>query len=63
MKAKVDRDTCIGCGLCEDICPQVFKLDEESISTVIVDAVPTEYEQCTNEAVDECSVGAISVEP
>ncbi len=63
MKAKVDRNTCIGCGLCEDTCPEVFKLDEESVSTVIVDLVPAEYEDCTNEAADGCPVSAISVEP
>jgi fructose-1-phosphate kinase PfkB-like protein len=25
MKATVDKATCIGCGLCVDVCPQVFK--------------------------------------
>ncbi|MDD4103149.1 MAG: 4Fe-4S binding protein, partial [Kiritimatiellae bacterium] len=24
MKANVNKDTCIGCGLCESICPAVF---------------------------------------
>ena len=23
MKAKVDRDTCVGCGLCESVCPTI----------------------------------------
>jgi len=42
MKAKVDRDACISCGLCESVCPDVFKLDDESISTVIQDPVAAE---------------------
>ena len=25
MHAEVDKDTCIGCGACPDICPEVFK--------------------------------------
>ena len=29
MRVTIDRDGCIGCGLCESICPEVFKLDEE----------------------------------
>lgn len=62
MKTTVDRGSCIGCGLCEDICPGVFKLDDESISTVIVDIVPKEYEGCTNQAAEECPVGAITVD-
>ena len=38
MKAFVDRDLCIGCGLCAEICPLVFELDETSIARVIVEA-------------------------
>jgi ferredoxin len=26
----IDEDECIGCGSCEEICPEVFKLDEEA---------------------------------
>ena len=29
MKARVDKDTCIGCGLCPSICPEVFELTDE----------------------------------
>lgn len=27
MKAVVDKETCIGCGLCPSICPEVFSMD------------------------------------
>ena len=37
MKAVVD-DTCVACGLCPEICPEVFKL-EGQIAEVIVDVV------------------------
>lgn len=40
MKATVDRDECIGCGQCEELCPEVFKLDDDLISSVIVDEIP-----------------------
>ena len=62
MKAKVDAETCIGCGLCEATCPHVFKLNENSISEVIVDSVPLEAEANCREAVDGCPVRAISLE-
>jgi len=61
MKASVDRDICIGCGLCEITCPEVFELDDEMISTVIVDEIPEELEECAQEAEEECPVTAITV--
>ena len=35
MKVVVNRDNCIGCGACEAICPEVFQLDDEGLSTVV----------------------------
>lgn len=61
MKASVDRDICIGCGLCEITCPEVFELDDEMVSTVIVDEIPEELEECAQEAAEECPVSAITV--
>ncbi len=29
MRAYVDRDFCIGCKVCEQICPEVFKVNED----------------------------------
>ncbi len=60
MKASVDRDICIGCGLCEITCPEVFELDDEMISTVIVDEIPEDLEECAEEAEEECPVTAIT---
>ena len=49
MRARVDRDACISCGLCESICPDVFELDDENISVVKVDPIPAEAEACAKE--------------
>ena len=62
MRAEVDRDACISCGLCESVCPDVFELDDESISVVLVDPVPSEFEDCTREAEEGCPTDAIHVE-
>ncbi|VYU06300.1 4Fe-4S dicluster domain-containing protein [Clostridium tertium] len=61
MKAFVDENTCISCGLCEGICPEVFSL-ESGVSQAKEGAVPSEYEDATREACDSCPVTAISVE-
>ncbi|HBD64359.1 MAG TPA: ferredoxin [Clostridiales bacterium] len=62
MKAIVDRDACISCGLCESVCPDVFELDDEGISVVIQDPVDEENEDCAREAEDGCPTDAIHLE-
>ncbi len=60
MKAIVDHDTCIGCGICENIAPAVFKMVDGK-STVIQKPVAAENEKATREAADSCPVSAITL--
>ena len=62
MKASIDRDNCISCGLCASTCPEVFRMADDGIAEVFVDVVPTEAESATLEAQDNCPVSVISVE-
>ena len=50
MKAHIDRDGCIGCGLCEEICPEVFHLADDGLAEVIADQVPEDVEDKALEA-------------
>jgi len=61
MKPIVDRDLCIGCGACEDICPECFELGEDGISIVRTETPGPELYGCVRDAADSCPVGAISV--
>lgn len=61
MKAKVNEELCTGCGPCEEICPEVFKI-EEGVSKAQVDTVPAEAEDSCREAMEECPTDAISIE-
>ncbi|WP_300348141.1 ferredoxin [Clostridium sp.] len=61
MKAAVDKDTCIGCGLCPSIAADVFDMDDDGKAHVIVDEVPANSEEVAKEAETSCPVGAISV--
>lgn len=61
MKFKVDQETCIGCGACEDTCPDVFRMKADK-AQVIIDPVPANKQSCALEAEDICPVQAISHE-
>ena len=60
MKASVDPDLCTACGLCIDICPDVFELND--VAKVIADPVPKNSEDCVVEAEESCPVEAITHE-
>lgn len=62
MKPVVDEDLCIGCGACEDECPEVFQLDDSSISRVITPSPGPELYGCVRDACDSCPVDAITIE-
>ncbi|MEI7834567.1 MAG: ferredoxin [bacterium] len=61
MEAIVDQDTCIGCELCVDTCPEVFEMENEK-AVVRICPVPAAAEGTCQQAVDECPVTAISIE-
>ena len=61
MKATVDQQTCTGCGLCPEICPEVFELDDSGKAFAKVESVPPAVENSCQEAADGCPVNAISV--
>ena len=61
MKPIVDRDLCIGCGLCEDICPEVFELRDDGLAYVIAEEPGPELYGCTEDAEASCPVDAISI--
>ena len=61
MAVYIDEDECIGCGTCEEICPEVFKLDLETEKAAVImpEGGP---EDLIEEAIDNCPASCIYVE-
>jgi ferredoxin len=59
-KPKVNQELCIGCGTCEALCPEMFKV-ENGKSQVIGESCEAAKCDC-NETVSSCPVSAISME-
>ena len=51
---------CTACGLCEQICPEVFEMDD--VAKVKAGADFSQYEDKIKEAADSCPVTVIKVQ-
>lgn len=61
MKAIVNQDTCIGCGLCISTVPEVFEVNADSKAEAYGHTTD-ENRAAVQEAIDACPVQAISAE-
>jgi len=62
MKASVDREPCLGCGLCIEVCPEVFEMDDDSRAQAKMNQVPPESEGTCRDAAEQCPESAIKIE-
>jgi len=70
MRITIDRENCIGCGLCEAICPDVFELADDGKSSIkepyrlgdpSEGEVDESLEDCVRDASESCPVSVISI--
>ncbi len=61
MKAEVDQEGCISCGLCTTICPEVFRMNDDDKAEAYQNPVPAAAEASAAEAAESCPVSVIDV--
>ena len=70
MKARVKKDTCIGCGACTVIADNVFQIGDDGLAEVIhpienesgkIANIPDEEKENVIDASESCPTGAIEV--
>ncbi len=61
MKVTVDKDLCLGCGICEGIAPEVFSMANEPYAEVLLDPIPEEFQDAVREAAEECPEECIAI--
>lgn len=60
IKKVIIEEGCTSCGMCEDICPEVFEMPDEA--QVIEGADLNAYEESIIEAAESCPVKIIKFE-
>jgi ferredoxin len=56
------EDHCIRCGICNDICGDLFEKDEANdVMRVKFDEIPDSLKRCAQEAFEGCAVAAIRI--
>jgi len=59
MKLKVDKDLCIGCGMCAGNAPEIFEIEDDGLAACKVDEIPNDLEEDAIDAKEGCPTSAI----
>ncbi len=61
MEAIVNKDTCISCGACVGVCPEIYSFDDDGKAEAIDGDVPSDLEAGAVDGRDQCTVDAIDI--
>ena len=63
VRVTVDEETCIGCGACVAIAPDIFELDTSTMKSKVKKQPETDEEvELVKQAAEACPTGSIKVE-
>ena len=60
MKVSINKEDCVGCGLCVDDCPDIFEMSED-VAVVKVEEVSENLVNAVKETAESCPVDAIII--
>ena len=63
MKISVDRDRCIGSGICESIAADVFEVQDDGTMELLTDDVAETDRERIQQAVARCPTVALNIAP
>ncbi len=61
MRVTIDKEMCIDCGICESLVPEVFSVNDEGVTEVILEDVPEDLQDAVREAEESCPTEAIEI--
>ena len=61
-KITIDKDKCLGCGMCVGINSDIFEFDDDGLTKVNNDKINDENKDDVKSAINSCPVEAISEE-
>lgn len=61
LKVVINKPACCGYGVCAEICPSVYKLDEHGMVFVDDEIVPAGMEALAQEGADACPQSALKI--
>jgi ferredoxin len=61
MKITVDRGRCEGHGVCEEIAPEIYRLDDDGELEILHDEIPVALAAKARSGARLCPVAALSV--
>ena len=62
VKIIFEREKCIGCGLCQNLCPKYWKMAEDGKAEFLGSKEELEEVECNQEAADSCPTQCIRIE-
>lgn len=61
-RVQVDRERCVGSGVCESLAPEVFEIDDDGVLQVHRDEPDPDQLDDVRDAVQQCPARALALE-